>query len=83
MRYIILLIVIASFGSIIYGFNLDDSQEALANKFIGFGTLGLFLIAMPLFLFVESKGKSFKNYMLTDENVRKMQGKPPRKSEDS
>jgi len=82
MRYFILLIVLISAGLIIYGFNLDDSQEILANKYIGSGTLGLFLIAMPLFLYRESKGKDFKNYMLTDENVRKMQGKPPRKSED-
>jgi len=83
MRYFILSIVLISAGLIIYGFNLDDSQEALANKYIGSGTLGLFLIAMPLFLYRESKGKSFKNYMLTDENVRKMQGKPPREPEDS
>jgi len=83
MRYLILLIVLVSSGLIIYGFNLDDTQEALANKYIGSGTIGLFLIAMPLFLYKESKGKDFRDYMLTDENVRKMQGKPPRKSEDS
>jgi len=46
-------------------------------------TVGLFLIAMPLFLYKESKSRDFKDYMLTDENVRKMQGKPPRKSKDS
>jgi len=74
---------LVSSGLIIYGFNLDDTQEALANKYIGSGTIGLFLIAMPLFLYKESKGKDFRDYMLTDENVRKMQGKPPRKSEDS
>lgn len=83
MRYIILLIVLISFGAIIYGFNLKESEEALANKYIGSGTLGLFLVAMPLFLYKESKGKDFKDYMLTDESVRKMQGKPPRKKEDS
>lgn len=83
MRYLILFIVIISFGLIIYGFSLEDNQEALANKYIGSGTVGLFLIAMPLFLYKESKGKDFKDYMLTDENVRKMQGKPPRKPKDS
>ncbi|GAB5474816.1 MAG: hypothetical protein Mars2KO_29150 [Maribacter sp.] len=83
MRYLIILIVIASAGLIIYGFNLDDSQEALAHKCIGSGTLGLFLLAMPLFLLTESKGKKFKDYMLTDESVRKMQGKEPRKPKDS
>ncbi len=83
MKYIITLIVLISFGLIIYGFSLDASEDALSHKFIGSGTVGLFLIAMPLFLYKESKGKDFKDYMLTDENVRKMQGKPPRKTEDS
>ena len=83
MRYFILLIVIASFGAIIYGFNLEESQEVLANKYIGSGTLGLFLIAMPIFLYTESKGKKFKDYMLTDESVRKMQGKEPKKPKES
>ena len=45
-----------------------------ANKFIGGGTAGLFLVAMPLFLFKESKGKDMKDYMLTKENIKKMQG---------
>lgn len=83
LKYFIVAVVLASFAAIIYGFTLDDTQEDLANKYIGSGTLGLFLIAMPLFLYKESKSRDFKNYMLTDENVRKMQGKPPRKSEDS
>lgn len=77
MKYIITAIVLISAGLIIYGFNLDAEQADSANKFIGSGTLGLFLIAMPLFLIKESKGKKFKDYMLTDENVRKMQGKEP------
>ncbi len=68
---------------IIYGFNLEDTQEALANKYIGSGTLALFFIAMPLFLYKESKGKKFKDYMLTDESVRKMQGREPKKTEES
>lgn len=83
LKHFIVFVVLASFAAIIYGFTLDETQEPLANKYIGSGTIGLFLIAMPLFLYKESKGKDFKNYMLTDENVRKMQGKPPRKSEDS
>lgn len=79
MKYLITSIVILSFGAIIYGFSLDHDQEALADKYIGSGTLGLFLIAMPLFLYKESKGKKINDYMLTEENVRKMQGKPPKK----
>lgn len=81
MKYIITLIVLISIGLIIYGFTLDASQEVLSHRYIGSGTLGLFLLAMPLFLIKESKGKKFKDYMLTDENVRKMQGKEPRNTD--
>ena len=81
MKYLITAIVIISFGLIIYGFNLENDQTETAHRFIGTGTLGLFLIAMPLFLIRESKGKKFKDYMLTDENVRKMQGKKPRNTD--
>lgn len=81
MKYVITLIVLTSIASIIYGFNLDESQEALAHKFIGGGTVGLFLVAMPLFLLSESRGKKMKDYMLTEENIRKMQGKPTKDTE--
>ncbi|MDP5062899.1 MAG: hypothetical protein NWP64_13335 [Maribacter sp.] len=81
MKYVIIAIVFISIGLIIYGFNLDASEDALSHKYIGSGTLLLFLVAMPLFLIRESKGKKFNDYMLTDENVRKMQGKEPRKAD--
>lgn len=83
MKYIILLIVIASSAAIGYGYSLDETEEASASKYIGSGTLGLFLVAMPLFLYKESKGKKMNDYMLTEENVRKMQGKKPKKKEES
>ncbi len=79
MKYFITLLVFLSSGLMIYGFSLDENQEDLANKYIGSGTVLLFLIAMPLFLIKESKGKKMNDYMLTEENVRKMQGKPPKK----
>lgn len=65
-------IVLASLGSIVYGFQILDAREVRGNQFIGFGVIGLFLLAMPLFLIVESRGKKMKDYMLTDENIRKM-----------
>jgi len=80
-KYIIVLVVITSFCAIIYGFNVQEDDPLFANKCIGFGTVGLFLIAMPLFLIKESKGKKMKDYMLTEENIRKMQGKKERNPE--
>ena len=73
LKYIVLLITLASFSSIIYGFSLGEEQTKASHKFIGLGTIGLFLVAMPLFLYKESKGKDMKNYMLTKENIKKMQ----------
>lgn len=81
VKYIIILIVLASIAAIVYGFNLKEENLNAAHKFIGFGTAGLFLIAMPLFLLKESKGKKVEDYMLTKENLRKMQGKDSENSE--
>jgi len=81
MKYIISLIVIASIGAIIYGFSIKENQVTIAHRFIGFGTASLFLVAMPLFLYKESKGKKMNDYMLTEENVRKMRGEKTEKPE--
>lgn len=81
MKYFILLIVLGSLGSIIYGFSIHDEYTALGNKCIGFGTAGLFLVAMPLFLYKESRGKKMKDYMLTEDNIRKMRGEETEKPE--
>jgi hypothetical protein len=83
LKHLITLIVIASLGSIIYGYTLDAEEQAIAQKFIGAGTLALFLIAMPLFLYKESKHRKWDDYMLNEENVRKMQGKAKEKKSDS
>jgi len=81
MKYLILLIFLASLGSIIYGFTLPEAEMASADKFKGFGTIGLFLVAMPLFIFTAGKGKNIKDYMLTEENILKMRKKEKEKSE--
>lgn len=81
MKYIIGLIVLASVIAIIYGFSIQEEEMALANKYIGFGTAGLFLVAMPLFLYKESKGKKMNDYMLTEKNIRKMRGEDSEKPE--
>ncbi|HUH47288.1 MAG TPA: hypothetical protein VLZ54_09060 [Arenibacter sp.] len=75
MKYLISLILIGSAVAITYGFIIKEEQLVLANKCIGFGTVGIFLIAMPLFLYTYSKGKKLNDYMLTRENILKMQGK--------
>ncbi len=67
--------------AIIYGFTIKEADSVMANRFIGFGTIGLFLLAMPLFLIKESKGKKMNDYMLTKENIEKMQAKEREKTD--
>ncbi len=81
MKYIILIITLGCFGAITYGFSLHPENTILANKYIGFGTIVLFFVAMPLFLIKHSKGKKMKDYMLTEENVKKMRAKKNEKAE--
>lgn len=59
-----------------------EEDTITANKCIGFGTVGIFLVAMPLFLIKESRGKRMKDYMLTEENIKKMQERRDERPED-
>ncbi|OEK09277.1 hypothetical protein A8C32_11175 [Flavivirga aquatica] len=69
MKYIILILTIAAFSSIIIGFVADLEY---AQKLIGFGVVGLFLIVFPLFSYYRWKEKNVQDYMLTKENLDKM-----------
>ena len=69
MKYLIIILSIASLGSIASGliFDIEYSQ-----KMIGFGTVGLFFLVFPLFAYYRWKDKNFKDYMLNKENLDKM-----------
>lgn len=69
MKYLILILFIASFGSILTGFFLDSEYS---QKLIGFGVMGLFFVVFPLFSYYRWKDKDVKDYMLTKENLDKM-----------
>jgi len=76
----ILLLFIAAIAVILAGFLLD-LEPKLSNRLKGLGTVMIFFVVMPLFLLVESPGKKMKDYMLTEENIKKMQSdkkKPPK-----
>ncbi|PCE66304.1 hypothetical protein [Sediminicola luteus] len=80
-RHLTIFVVLASFAAIGYGFYIFEDEPKKGNTCIGAGTAGLFLLGMPLFLADVSRGKKAKDYMLTDENIRKMQGKEPKNTE--
>lgn len=60
---------LASITSILLGFFLDVEY---AQKLIGFGVLGLFILVFPLFSYYRWKDKDIKDYMLTKDNLDKM-----------
>lgn len=72
LKYANILITLGAVAAIIYGFYIQDEFPEAAKKWIGSGTLGLFLIAMPLFLIRASRGKKMEDYMLNEENIHKM-----------
>ena len=69
MKYIIPLLTILAFTSIILGFVLDLEYS---QKLIGLGVAGLFFVVFPLFSYHRWKDKNAKDYMLTKENLDKM-----------
>ncbi|MFT5215166.1 MAG: hypothetical protein ACI83H_000273 [Glaciecola sp.] len=69
MKYIIWFFFLASFGSIITGYFIDESYS---EKLIGFGIVVLFFIVFPLFSYYRWKDKKAEDYMITKENIDKM-----------
>jgi hypothetical protein len=69
MKYLIALLFIASLSSILIGY---FTNSIYAQKFIGFGVVGLFVIVFPLFAYYRWKDKDLKDYMITKENLDKM-----------
>ena len=76
MKYLVYILAIAAFTSIILGFILD---VAYSEKLIGFGVSGLFLVVFPLYAYHSWKDKNIKDYMLTKENLDKMRENQKRK----
>ncbi len=74
-KNILAIAAISCLGAIGYGIT-GDLPVVEAHRWTGAGTAALFLLVMPAFLTLASRGKSLKNYMLTPENIEKMQSKP-------
>lgn len=72
LKYFVAFSTLFSAALILHGFYIQEHEPERAEKCIGLGTVGLFLVAMPLFLIKESRKRNLKNYMLTEENLKKM-----------
>lgn len=69
MKYLILVLALASAGLIISGFVIESENS---QKLIGSGVAVLFLLVFPLFSYYRWKDKDLKDYMITKENIDKM-----------
>ncbi|WP_375237836.1 hypothetical protein [Aurantibacter sp.] len=75
MKYVLWLVFLAAAISIILGFTLTVDYT---EKLIGFGTCGLFLVWIPLFIYHNWKGKNPRDYMLTHKNLEAMKNSQKR-----
>lgn len=76
MKYLIGILTILVFASILCGFIWDTDYS---QKLIGFGVLGLFFVVFPLFSWYRWKDKKVEDYMLTKENLQKMRDREKKK----
>ena len=72
MRYVLIILFFLIAGSIAYGFYIKPEISATGEFCIGIGISALFFLWMPLFIYHRWKNRSFKDYMLTKENLDKM-----------
>lgn len=82
MKKIILIIFVGIITAILTGFYIKSTgHELTGDRIIGIAVLSIAFILMPLFIYYRSKGKKFKDYMLTQENLDKMRNKKGQRPE--
>ncbi|MBG6133209.1 hypothetical protein IWQ47_004617 [Aquimarina sp. EL_43] len=73
MKYIIRILFIAIIILICVGYYFKNSGDHnTGDKLVGIGILASSFILMPLFIYHRWKNKKIKDYMLTEENLKKM-----------
>ncbi len=72
MRTLLLILLIAVIGGTATGFYIKPENEATGNLIIGISVVVIFFVLIPLFIYFRWNKRSFKDYMLTKENIEKM-----------
>ena len=76
MKTFMKILGIAILIAIIIGFYFRiNDDEVTGDRIIGIAVLASAFVLMPIFLYVRWKGKSLKDYTLSEENIKKMQDK--------
>lgn len=73
MKYFLLILFFSVLIGLGIGFYIKLEDEATGNLIIGLSLMIGFLVLMPLFIYYRWKNRSVKDYMLTKENIKKMQ----------
>ncbi|MDA9357056.1 hypothetical protein N8376_04290 [Flavobacteriaceae bacterium] len=75
MKKIIIVSAIASLLLIFIGLSFTKIHIGFgikSNQLVGIGVVGLFFFVFPVFSYYRWKDKDVKDYMLTKENIDKM-----------
>ncbi|WP_108867565.1 hypothetical protein [Aquimarina aquimarini] len=73
MKYIIRVLFILVIVLICVGYYFKNSGDhPTGDKLVGIGILTTSFILMPIFIYHRWKNKNVKDYMLTEENLKKM-----------
>ena len=73
MKYIIRILFVAILASILVGYYFKNiGDHTTGDKFVGVAILAASFVLMPIFIYHRWKNKKVKDYMLTEENLKKM-----------
>ena len=72
MKIVLYIVFIAAVSIAGYGFYLQSNHNAMFPKYIGLGVAIFFFLWMPLFIYHRYKGKDIKDYMITDDIIKKI-----------
>ncbi len=73
MKYIIKILFAAVVIMVAVGYYFKNTGDhPTGDKWVGLGILGASFILMPIFIYHRWKNKKVKDYMITEENLKKM-----------
>ncbi|EIJ38508.1 membrane protein [Galbibacter orientalis] len=76
MKRVVQIVFFAILIAIAVGYYYKwEDNDLLGDRIIGIAVISFAFILIPLFLYSRSKGKKITDYMLTKDNVDKMNGK--------
>lgn len=73
MKYFIIILFFSIVISTSIGFYIKADDEATGKLIIGLSLIAGFFVLMPAFIYHRWKDRNVKDYMLTKENILKMQ----------